>query len=280
MARSMFMKNKWYPRPHHKNNTFGFGLESGVENRATIYPVIMHDEGLGNPATYNAHPEHASFALASEPNCYPESRVNSVVVDMKFNLTKDFLETDKLSHVRVATMPITVAFDDTEVTDELSGSSIGDILHLQRETTDRQTYPLWNGVDMKDYVSANSANLPTNVPGLTTDQSIEGIDWNPDVFYNGIQYYTTANKLKSVQRGLKWFNLSKNHPTARVRFVISSKVKRINPYTFFGVLAYVPQASSPHQYHTTSDTTDVNHVNCSVQYRYQEWNQGFDMDKV
>ena len=48
-------------------------------------------------------------------------------------------------------MPITTSFlEDISAKDELSTLTVGQILEMQTESTDRQAYPLWNNVNMLD----------------------------------------------------------------------------------------------------------------------------------
>ncbi len=164
--KSILRKQKWYPRPHDFGVIFGLGLESAVVNNDTIIPLVIHDEAQGDPALYNAHPEHASFAEYLGPNCYPDSVINTVFVEVTYALTKAALETDKVPAVNLLYMPIFTTFDDITVNDEVSGFDIGEILELQRETTDRQSFPLYNTVKMKAGTSA-ATTMHAHVPGLT-----------------------------------------------------------------------------------------------------------------
>ncbi len=275
------MKTVWYARPHNKSSTWAHGLESAVANQATIYPLIMYDEGLGTPSAYEANPEHASFVEAAEPNCFPESRIDNVLMSIRFSLTKAALETDKIHAVRAAFMMIHTAFkEDLIANDELSGLDISEILELQSETTDRQAYPLFNNVDMKDMYGTAAADLPTNVPGLTGGQSLEGVAFIEGIYYDAITYYTNSAKLKSVQSGLKWFTLTKDRPFREFRMFIKPSNKFMNPYSFMGVLVFVPPADNKQQIPVALDTTDLNHVRVDVRYRYLEWNGEFNMKRV
>ncbi len=159
-------KTKNYPRPHAFTAVWGYGLESAAANRATIWPVTMYDEAMGDPKLLQAHPEHASFVVAQEPNCYPESLIDSIITSFTVSLTKAALETDKIHALRFATMPIFTTFDDLTAIDELTSTEIQDVLEMQSESTDRQAFPLFNTVDMAVPITG-SANLAANVPGLT-----------------------------------------------------------------------------------------------------------------
>ncbi len=275
------MKTVWFARPHSKSNVWGHGLETGVVNQTTIYPLIMYDEGLGTPSDYEANPEHASFIEAAEPNCYPESRIDNVFAKVRFSLTKAALETDKLHMVRGAFMMIHTAFkEDLEANDELSGLDISEILELDKEATDRQAYPLWNDVDMPDVGPVNFALLPTNVPSLVTDQSIEGVAFSTDTYYDALSYFTNSGKLKAVASGLKWFTLTKDRPYKEFKLFIHRKNKFMNPYSAMMCLIHFPKVDDKEQLHVVADTTNVNHVRVDMSYRYYEWNGQFNMKRV
>ncbi len=277
-----FEKTKWYPRPHNSRYSYAHGLETGLGNNATIIPIAAYDEGLGSPSAYEANPEHSLFAETDAANCFVDSRVDNIITQITFSLTKAALETDKLPAVKVAFMPIFMSFlEDYTAFDEKSTYTIAQQIEMQTESTDRQGYPLYSGAANKMVEKfTGSATMPTTHLGLTTNQILEGVAFQPGVFYDALHYFTTAGKLKSVQGGLKFLTLTKNRPVAKIQIKLRSKTKRMNPYTFFGVLTYVPPADSTHQYSPAADTTNVNHVWVDTQTRYNEWNQDFNFKKV
>ncbi len=277
---SKLMKTRWYPRPHDMENGWFHRLEPGNNSMATIYPMVMYDEGLGDPASYNAHREHASFVVAGEPNCYPESRVDLITAKLELSLTKPALRTDNLVAVKCAYMPIFMSFkEDYIAIDELTSVETQDLIEMQTESTDRQGYPLYNGTKMPEKYSG-SGTLAANVPGLTTTQIIEAVTFFPNNFYDGIHYLSIAGKLKAIQGGLKWLTLTENRPLATIKIRLRPKVKRMNPYTFFGCMVYVPDVDTATQTHVSADTTNINHVEARFMVRYNEWNQAFDFNKV
>ncbi len=275
------MKTTWYARPHNMNHSWAHSLESATVNNTTIYPLLMYDEGLGTPSAYEANPENTAFIEAGERNCYPESRIDNVFMNIRFSLTKLALETDKLHMVRMAFMMIHTAFiEDLTANDELSGLDISEILELDSETTDRQAYPLWNDVDMADAFGTTAANLPTNVPSLDTNQSIEAVAFSAAVYYDAINYYTNAAKLKKVASGMKWFTLTKDRPYREFKLFIHSKNKFMNPYSFMGVMCYLAEGNTKDQIPIDADTTAVNHVRVDATTRFYEWNGQFNMKRV
>ncbi len=273
-------KVKEYPRPHNANHSWFHGIESVVVDRAVNYPIMFQDEGKGAPSGYNSHPEHASFVATDEPNVYPDSRVDIILAELRFSLTKAFFATDSLVALRVAYMPYFLAFlDDYIAVDELSTNTVKGVLKLQTETTDRQGWPDFNLVKTTPRY-AGSNLMPASVPDLTTNQQLECIAFNPETYYDMLHYMTNSGKLKACQGGLKWLTLTKRKPIARILIKLRGKVKRANPYMTFGCMTYVPEADTEYQIHVASETTNVSHVSVSWNTRFNEWNHGFDHDRI
>ncbi len=154
------------------------------------------------------------------------------------------------------------------------------ILEIDSETTDRQMFPLWNDVDMKDMFGTTIANLATNVPGLDATQSIEAVAFSPNVYYDAINYFTNSGKLKKVASGIKWFTLTKDKPIRKFKLFIHPKNKFMNPYSFMGCMIIIPGVDNVYQIPVAADTTDLNHVRIDMQARYYEWNGQFNMKRV
>ncbi len=267
-----------FPRPHDADTlNFAMGVESAIVNRATIIPIIHYDEGLGVINSYKSHPQNTNFLEIKSSSCYPTSRVNNIYAELKCSLSKEALQTDKIHSVNFATMKIFTSFNEGgQAEDEISTQDLNEILELQVETTDRQTYPLYNGVKLKTYKSNAGLDMPATQLGLTTDLEIEGVVFVEDDWYDCLQYYTNGKKMRTMTSGLKWHTLSQQHPTKSVYFNQDSSTKYMNPYAFLGVLVYVPPIGFPNQFGKAGDTTDVNHVEFGFKYRYNEFNHEFN----
>ncbi len=279
MIKSRLMKTKWFPRPHQMALAWGFGLEKSTK-ASTIVPIAHYDEGLGAPSAYNANPEHASFTETADTNCFVGSRVDRILGSLEITMTKLAIETDKLQGIKIAVMPIFVAFkEDYIAIDEKSTLEIQDILELQTEATDRQGGPLYTSVDM-DVKNTGSSTLGANAPFLTADTKLEAVTFVGNSYYDMLHYGTISGKLKSVQGGLKWMTLSQRFPKIVFKVKLRPKVKAMNPFTFFGLLIHCPISGFFDQIPIATDTTDIIHVMCSWHSRLNEWNQGFDHEKV
>jgi hypothetical protein len=270
-----------YSRPHSWHLAWLMSLQNPQADTTVIIPNHFQDEGLGSPSGYNANRDHASFATAAEPNCYPESKIRNNRDYLRISMTKSALHTDNLDAIRVGVMVISVAFKEPlDAEDVVTSTQIKDVLELQYETTDRQTYPLWNTKKVYDKWT-NSAHLPANVPGLTTDQGLEYVSFGDELYYNMIHYASNKGMLMSIASGLKWYTLTRNKPYRNIPIMNKSRSKAMNEYAGLYTLVHLPQAGTLHQIPLETDTTSGGkHIECTFVSRKDEWNHYFDMERV
>jgi len=279
VSRTRLMKTEWFPRSHDSRLSFYLDAESVTQN-STIIPIMHHDEGLGAPSAFSANPENASFGTSSSSNCFVESRVDNIFCEISLSLTKGAIETDKIHSLRIAFMPMALAFSEVyDVTDEVSTADIKTTLELTKESTNREAYPLYSDVKLIEKFSG-SGTFAAEQPGLTASQVIESVAFDHDIFYDALKYLKISEKMRTVIGGLRWITLTKTRPFARIRIRQRSAAKRMNPYTFMGVLIHLPVGDTHYQDFSAADTTDINHVLVSSNIRYFEWNQEFDFGRV
>ncbi len=273
-------KTTWYPRPHTEDLFFEMGPRtSSVNDHATMIPFIRYDEGQGSPGSYKANPEHASFAEYKGTGCFPKSEITKFMATITLSRNNLAMSSSLFDNnpLKIGIMIINVSFDDALAKDELSSSEIQDILELQRETTDRQTYPLFNGVDVPNgWTGSDLVNA--DQPGLTTDTKLEYITVDTDGYYDALQYKTNAGKLKTCQSGITWITLTKQHPVKKFHIFNKSKTKTMVPYGFLGAMILSPASETHYQYGRTNDysaNTPLFSIQSSM--RYLEWNEHYDM---
>lgn len=271
-----YVKIKQHPLPHDIYNATSWNIDTGGVD-ATIVPIIKGDDAK-TPGSVYSNPEHASFAEYSGSNCSPESRINSIDLRVRVSRTSyDSINTP----MRFGLMLLHSAFpEDLDAKDELSTLTVKEIIEMQKESSDRQAYPLYNGTKCKEKFTG-SATLNTDEPGLTTNQIIEQVDFDPDVYYDAIKYYTNSGKLRSCTTGLRWFTFVNLPSSSRViRFRITRDVKRINPYTQLSLLMFFPQSGTKYQIPVSGETANTDHFHAEVRARYYEWNDMFHHEKA
>jgi len=156
------MARRRYDARHEFDFSFSAYLRDSLSTRsATIIPIIMNDDAQGDPMDFKVNPEHASWAEQAYPNCFPDSEIKNLNINFEVIVNKTVA--DITSVVKVQYALISAAFlEDSGAADEKSGETIKTILELQSESTDRQMYPLWSGIDM-----VGGSLQHVLVPGLT-----------------------------------------------------------------------------------------------------------------
>lgn len=272
-------KVKQFPQPHDISLAWFQSLEDASSRTGTIIPIAFHDEAKLPSAVYT-NPEHASFAETDNANCSADSRVNSIQATLRISMTAPARTTDNLQAARIGFTIIHCAFkEDLTAIDELTSVETQDVLELTSEATDRQTYPVYSGTDYTAKYGTSST-MGADQPGLTTDTKLESVVFDPDLYYDALNYYTISGKLRKIQTGLRWITLTHNNTTRLLKFRIKRNTKRMNPYTFLGLLIYVPQVSTKYQLPAASETTAINHFNMDFRARYLEWNDNFNHERA
>ncbi len=280
-VRKRMGKVEMWPRPHDMTGSVSFELDDSLID-TTILPICHYDEGKGAPDSYNSHPEHASYVVAAESNCFVDSRINQIFCRLTASLTSKFID-DNLTAIRIGIMPIFLAFkEDYDATDELSGATVKSVLGMEYETTDRQGRPIYNASKMAEKFAGSNDLWDQTGLGLTTDVGMEGVSFNRGTFYDALQYMKIAGKLKKCVGGMKYFSLTQNRPYRNFDVKIRPKNKRMNEYNFLGVMLDVPTQSNPLQTPVaTRDTTAATqYVDIDWATRYLEWHDNFDHGKV
>lgn len=268
------------PLPHNFKYFFNLQIDDATIKNATYVPLIMNDEGLVNADTVIANPRHGSFAESSNPYCYHDSIIPRMMVSINAQLTKGAIETDKIRSLKFTWMPVYTSFlNRLEAQDSKTAVQIEDVLELQHETVGKSVYPIWSGTDMTVASTLGiHANATTAFGGLTTNAVMENIVFDKDLFFDALQYYTNSPMLKKVigrmhtvtLRRDEIYNFYSNNFT-------NPMVKRINDYTFCGILFHASKATSADQtINVATDVTAIDHIGINIKVRYPEWNQEFD----
>ncbi len=269
-----------YPQPHALQGGFSFECDDVLLD-STIVPIAFYDEGLGAPNVRETNPENAAFAVVSqEVNCFPNSRINRIFAQFRFSINSNFID-DNLTHIRFATMPIHMAFiNDYTAIDELSTLEVQDLLEMQTESTDRQGGPLYVATTDLPEKAAGLANQGANLPFLDTDAGLEAVAFQRAPYYDSLQFLTIKEKMRKVSSGLQWHTLTRNRPIITYTIKIKPNIKRMNPFTYFGLLIDCPSGNpaiseQPHAI-TRDFVAATQYVDVDYNIRFNEWNEFFD----
>ncbi len=267
-----------FPLPHNLNYIFDFGIETTASN-ATYIPIILNDEALVNADAVNVNPEHGSFAEADHAYCHKNSIIPRINFTLRAAMTFGAIETDGMRSMPFSWMPVYTSFlNRLEAEDSKTAVQVEDILELEHETVGKSCYPLWATTNLLNGGLVELHATPTTpLMGLTTDAVHENIVFDKELFFDSLQYYTNAPMLKKVTGSMKTVTITRDRPYIYHSYNFTNPmVKRINPYTFCGVLCYTPLASNVESLVKASETTNISHLRVSAHIRYDEWNPHFD----
>ena len=105
---------------------------------------------------------------------------------------------------------------------------------------------------------------------------MEGVPHNQKLFTDAIKYYTNRGALKACIGRQRHFTLTEKQPFKNffIDKFVPRAVRRIVPYSYFGILVHVPFAGNTDQYYydTTPTATTVANVGVQAAVSYDEWN--------
>ncbi len=269
-----------YPLPHNGASSFGLGATSQTKY-ATVIPLIRSTEEAVNAEGTIVNPRHNTFQEDAGVTC----NVGSIVPMLGFKLNAFIPETPidlGVKHMVFKFMPIYLAFEDNyRAIDSLSSTEVEDILQMTHATTDKAASPAYStklfspgNLPLSDVADATEAFGDW---GLTTNAQYEGVPFVEDDMYDTLQYKTNAGMLrKSIGQVRTGFVTDRKTFTFYSNKFTNPIVKRMNEYTFCGVIVWVPPADTPEQPYLDSDLTDIEHIHFNYRFRFSEWNPNFD----
>ncbi len=265
-----------FPLQHDIEFAFQLSAEDETKN-STILPILISDQGKTSADTTIVNPRHSAYAVVDAVNCFPESIIPRIQLSYRCSLTKGAIETDLVRSLSLNVMPVYTAFlNRLDAADYRTNNDTETIIELTHETTDEQCYPLWSGVKLD-----NGSTLAQNVPGLTTNQKIESVAFDKELFFDAMQYYTNKNMLKTMVGRMKTLLLKRDYPYSQSTNNFNYPItKFMNPYAFCGLMFHLPQTGQIDQYGLAADTTVIPHINVSGKIRFPEWNKSFNQESA
>ncbi len=273
-----------YPLPHNFSY-YGQLLAEGPTKDSTILPILSTTEAVSQPPDLcEVNPRNSNFAEETGARIYNGSIVPKIGLSMTLALSKLAIETDGVRTIKVNWMPIYISFESSlNAADAKTAVQIEDILELQHDTTNKDTYPL--NVAAAKVTRGSSHPLSTVVDsnealgdwGLTSTAILEHVAFDKELFFDALSYYTNGAMLRKVTGKMRTITLTRDHHYNYYsnNFTYPS-VKRGNEYTFCGILLHLPQVDSADQRLFAADVTAIGHVDFFMNVRYDEWNPLFD----
>jgi len=283
-----------YPLPHEFDYRINLAGEDQAKN-STICTLLQSKSVLDvSPDAVEVNPRHANFAEETGPTCQIGSIVERMMVSINAFIpinAKKGSGVDDIDYLNFNWMPIYNSFvEGLDSINEEDGADIESILELQHDVTKKSVTPLFvGGSDL--ILAGGQLTHPMGTINnadafgdwdLGTTTNMESVAFDSNAFFDTLKYGTNSGMLKKMIGRWNKITVKKDHP---YKFFsnnfVHPMVKRMNPFTYCGILFHLPQASSTEQLFDTGDTTlTIAQLHVNVKVSFPEWNSQFDQTAI
>ncbi len=284
-----FESEKW-PLRHKLQYSFGISAEDADLYNSVYMTLVRNYKTLDVASTVIVNPKHATFEVDAGSMCRGMSIITNLKLAMHFNLTHHAIVTEKLDAIKFSWTPVFNSFPEKLLAaDDRTTTTVESILGLVSDTTEEDVVPVMSTKLDRAAGSASfdhplsTANETETIAmlGLTTNATMESTAFNRDTFFNALRYYTNKGALKTCLGRTRNVTLTKNNPHKSffIQKFVPSAIRRIVPYSFFGILIHVPNEDDIGQiFHSKAMTNVLNHIGCRAVCTYDEWNDQFHQE--
>ncbi len=233
---------------------------------------------------------HTGFEVETGAVCGPMSIIDKLKLTLKFNLTETAISTDKFITVNCSWTPIFFSFPEKlDAADLKTTTTVAAILELTKDAGKEDITPAFGTKLPPEGSSAklhpiSTANFVETaaVLNLTTDLTMEAVPFDEEVFHNALRYYTNKGALKACIGKTRRMTLStsgRSFQTYHINKFVPRAIRRIVPYSYFGILLHCPViADAGAQYQASAGTGNLAHIGVNCTVAYHEWNADHDQD--
>ncbi len=273
-----------YPLRHSFRYGTGLCAGSGDGINSTILTLVKNYKGVNLPDTINVNPHHGSFDKETGAICAPMSIIDKLKLTITFSLLSTVWETDKHRAMKIQWMPIFTSFPEKlDSVDDTTSQTALDILELTKDATQEDITPTFTGTSLPVQGASETTHPVTTANftevfgtlNLTTDLIQESVAWNSSTFFNAVKYYTNKGAIRSMTGQMRTITLSETNPTKTVHInkFVPRAIRRIVPYSYFGILIHIPTESDHMQvYYSTAVSSALPHIGVKLITHYNEWN--------
>ncbi len=269
------------------SNYISFSLDGeNVLTDSTNVPLFHMSEANNAPENVEVNPTNDNYALETGTTIHRGSIVDKLKGRMRMNLTKDVIETDKLRQLVVYYAPVYFSFlNSLDAEDEKLAIDVENTLEMQHATDNKDAFPLYNGTDLPDATNVQLSTVGfTEVfgdKGLTTDAKLEGLDMiEIRSWFEQLKYFSNSGMLKRALPRWHRVVLTRERPFLTPVRGVRGLVKRGNPYMYCGIIFHLPPIGGVNQFHLARDSTDIPHINVSMEWTFEEWNTAFEQASI
>ncbi len=291
-------KSEVYPLRHRLLYSFGLGCRAGDINTG-FATLVRHTSDViaGTPGSIVVNPHNTNYVTDAGPAVCKMSIIDKLSLSMRFNLTEhtntshydsglagsEVFVGDSIQSLKFLWRPIFFSFNEKlGATDDDTGTSVETILALTSDTTFEDVVPLTTGKlptagasELSQPVSTVNIAEDFGDYNMTTNTTFEDHVWDETLFQEALKRYTNQGALRSMVGRTRHVTLTSANPYKNffIKKFVPRSIRRIQPYSFFGIQIHLPLMSDITQSYITANPTDnVAHLGVKMICNYHEWN--------
>ncbi len=283
-----------FPLLHRLINATGLGLDSAGDKNTVLFPLIMHSNEMDvNASAIIVNPHNTAYVSEVGPLCRKMSIIDRLTISLKFSMTKScqikhetaagtFLG-DDIAAIKFLWRPIFNIFPEKlDAADDDTGTTVAAILGLTKDATFEDVVPVTT--NKLPVVGPSNTNLAvSNINAvqvfddfnMTTNVAMEDHVFDEDLLQTALRRYTNKGALRSCLGRTRHVTLTRKNPVKNFYLdkPVPSAIRRIQPYSFFGIQVHMPEEGAIDQIFATASVVDANeHMSVQCIANYHEWN--------
>ncbi len=280
------LKSQENPLKHRFD--YAFGLSAATTSMNSAWVTLVRNDKLctqANAKTILVNPHNASRDVETGPVCTPMSIVQNIKVIIS---AKKSVVQDANSSIKFSVTPFFCSFPEKyDAADDDTGVTVAAAMQLTKDATNEDIVPLTtnklpvvgNSDKSHPLSTVNLAEAFDTHYNMTTNATMEDTPFNMETMHQLLESGTNKGALRAClgrTRRVQLNTLKRDHSIYIKKFVPRA-IRRIVPFTYFGLLFHVPtETDIDSNYADTALTTSLSHIGFRVLVRYDEWNEQHD----
>jgi len=290
-------KAEVYPLRHRLIYSMGLSLVTTTKNSCYL-TILRHSSDVQDPDLIVVNPHNAAYVTETGSVCQKMSIIDKLSMSLKFNMTSmcnDKAHTSGVSGAEVFTgdgiqslkflwRPVFFSFPEKlDAADDDTSTTVAAILGLTKDATFEDVVPLTT--TKLSVTGTSDLGQPLGVVNtlsedytdynMTTNATAENHPWDEDLFQEATRRYTNKGALKACVGRTRHVILSRDRPFKNffIDKFVPRAVRRIMPYSHFGIQIYMASIATIDQQYAAEDVTpNVVHLGVKAVFNYHEWN--------
>ncbi len=293
--------------PLRHNLAFAFNLSLGSESKNTaVLPLVVSTKDTDTlPNLIQTNPHNSAYDEDGGPVVHQMSIIDRMTISLKFSMThfcqiahvssglsgSEVYTGDDIPIFKFLWRPIFNVYPEKlDAADDQTGTTVASILGLTKDATNEDVVP----VTTNKLATAGPSELvmPTSTVvradaitdyNMTTNFAMEDHVFDEALLQKALRRYTNKGALRSCLGMTRHVTLTRNKPFKNfyIDKFVPRAIRRVQPYSFFGIQVHVPFMSDIDQQYQTSDSSGsgAGHLGVKCIVNYHEWNSEHDQER-